>query len=326
MKKHIKLISMLLGCAMATAILSGCGGSDKKEPQKAAEIKFLRIGTASLGGNYFPMGTALALAVEKHVKGYKATSEATGGSVFNITAQEKKELEMGISQGSSVAQVINAKSAPNLRTVLNYNSTPQHILVRTNAGINSIADLKGKKLEMLAAGDGVEVSSKQILEAVGIAWNEVKPEYSGNRVQAASRLKTGQVDAIIDATGLGGAWMVDIVGDGSKFKFLSLSDVDMKKVLDKNKEFNPVKIPANTYKGQSNDVQTISVWTVLTCRADLPTDVVYQITKAIFDEQKFLFERHAYFKDLKAENIKDAIIAPLHPGAEKYYKEKGLVK
>lgn len=292
----------------------------------AADEKFLRIGTASLGGNFFPMGAALGALLEQKLPGVKATPQATGGSAFNMTALEQKEMEIGLCQGPAVAAAVQAKKTPSVRTLANYNATPQHIVVRANLAVNSLADLKGKKLEMLAAGDGVEVVSKKMLEAVGIPWSEVKPEYSGNRVQAASRLKTGQVDAIIDGTGIGGAWMTDLVGDGSRFKFLALSDADIQKITAKFSEFAPMTIPANSYKGQPQDLKTVGNWTVIVVRGDLSADQVYAITKHTLENQAFLKDRHKYFADLKAENILGAVIAPLHPGAEKYYKEKGILK
>ncbi len=292
----------------------------------AAEEKFLRIGTASLGGNYFPMGAALGALIEQKIPGVKATPQATGGSAFNMTALEQKEMEIGLCQGPAVAAAVLAGKTPSVRTLANYNATPQHIVVRAGLAVSSVADLKGKKLEMLAAGDGVEVVSKKILEALGIAWNDVKAEYSGNRVQAASRLKTGQVDAIIDGTGIGGAWMTDLVGDGSRFKFLALTDDEIQKITAKYPEFAPMAIPANSYKGQAQPLKTVGNWTVIVVRGDLSPELVYALTRDIIENQPFLKDRHKYFADLRAENIVGAVIAPLHPGAEKYYKEKGVLK
>jgi hypothetical protein len=225
-----------------------------------------------------------------------------------------------------VAAAVFGKKTPSVRTLGNYNATPQHVVVRAGLTVNSLADLKGKRLEMLAAGDGVEVVSKKMLEAVGIAWSEVKSEYSGNRVQAASRLKTGQVDAIIDGTGIGGAWMTDLVGDGSRFKFLGLTDGEIQKITGAYPEFAPMTIPAGSYKGQPQALKTVGNWTVMVVRGDLSDGLVYQLTKHILENQPFLKDRHKYFADLRAENIVNAVIAPLHPGAERYYKEKNILK
>ena len=292
----------------------------------AADPKFLRIGTASLGGNFFPMGAAIASVIDQHVPGIKATAQASSGSAFNMTAIQDGEQEMAVCQGPAVSDAVANGKTPDVRTIANYSATPQHIMVRLGANITSIADLKGKKMEMLAAGDGVEVSTRKVLSALGMKWEDIKPEYSGNRVQAASRLKTGQADGIIDATGLGAAWITDIVGDGSRFTFLSLSDAEIGKILAANKEFSRMDIPAGTYRGQDKTISGVGVWTVIVCSKNLSDDLVYNITKQLFANQQFLKERHNYFKDLSPQNIVGAVVAPLHPGAARYYKEIGVLK
>ncbi|GHU05364.1 hypothetical protein FACS1894158_07950 [Betaproteobacteria bacterium] len=291
----------------------------------AEDPKFLRIGTASLGGNFFPMGAALAAVIDNHVPGFKGTAQASSGSAFNMTAIQDGDQELAICQGPAVSQAVADGKTPDVRSIGNYSATPQHILVRKGANIKTVADLKGKKLEMIGAGDGVEVSSRKMLNAFGIKWEEIQPEYSGSRVQAASRLKTGQVDGIIDATGVGASWITDIVGDGSKFELLPLSGAEAEKVLAANKEFSRMPIPANTYRGQDKAIEAVGVWTVIVVSNKLSDKLVYDITTAIFANAQFLKERHNYFKDLAPENIKGAIVAPLHPGAEKYYKEKGIL-
>ena len=292
----------------------------------AAEQQFLRIGTASLGGNFFPMGAAIATVIDQHVPGIKATAQASSGSAFNMTAIQDGEQELAVCQGPAVSNAMATGKTPDVRTIANYSATPQHLMVRLAANIKSAADFKGKKMEMLAAGDGVEVSTRKVLSALGMKWEDIKPEYSGNRVQAASRLKTGQVDGIVDATGLGAAWITDIAGDGSKFGFLALSDVEIAKILAANKEFSRMDIPAGTYRGQDKTVPGVGVWTVIVCSKKLSDELAYNITKQLFANQQFLKERHNYFKDLAPKNIVGAIVAPLHPGAEKYYKEIGVLQ
>ena len=293
----------------------------------AADPKFLRIGTASLGGNYFPMGAAIATIIDKQVPGgFRATAQASSGSAYNMTAIQDGEQELAICQGPAVTDAMAGGKTPDVRTIANYNATPQHILVRNAANIKSVADFKGKKMELIAAGDGVEVSTRKMLAAFGIKWEDIKPEYSGNRVQAASRLKTGQMDAIIDATGTGSAWITDIIGDGSKFSLLPLSDAEIDKVLAANKEFSRMPIPANAYRGQNKDVNAVGVWTVVVVSKNLSDELVYNITKQMFANAQFLKERHNYFKDLAPGNIVGAVVAPLHPGAEKYYKETGILQ
>lgn len=219
---------------------------------------------------------------------------------------------------------ISAQTVPSLRTVANYNGTPQHVLVRTDAGIKSLKDLKGKRIELIAAGDGVEVCSRKVVEGIGLNWDDVKHEYSGNRVQASSRLKTGQVDAIIDGTGVGAAWISDILKSG-KFHLLAMTQEEMEQIMKANPEFSAMPIPANSYGGQDATIPTVGNWTIITCSADLPEEVVYNLTKIFHTEKDKLKAAHAFFKDIAPANIKGAVIAPLHPGAEKFYKEAGVL-
>jgi len=328
-------IALVLVLAMMFAVLAGCSSS---KPEAAAtskpvntDPKFIRIGTASLGGNFFPMGTAIGIVIDKANLGVKGNAQATGGSSFNMTAIQKGEMELAIVQGTSVAAGMQgvgqfkSGKTDKVKTVANYNMTPQHIIVRSKLNASSVSNLKGLRLEMLAAGDGVEESTRKILDALGIDWKEIKPQYSGNRVQASSRLQTGEVDGIIDATGIGAAWLVDVIGEGD-FKLISLSDAEITKIRAKYPEFTKVTIPAGTYKGQKEAVQTVGNWSIIVCADKLSTELVYGITKALYDNKAVLLEKHNYFKDLAPGNIKDAVIAPLHPGAEKYYKEKGILK
>jgi len=344
MKSLKKVMVSLLVFTVILSLLGGCSSSNKgadvpkgeqqKKEEKSAPRKdpeFIRIGTASLGGSFFPMGTAIGTVIESVAPGIKCTAEATGGSVFNMNAIQEGELEMAIVQGTSVAEGMSGKGqfkdgkTTKVRTIANYHSTPQHIVVRADLDVKSIKDLKGLKLEMIAAGDGVEVSTKNMLASVGITWDQIKPQYSGNRVQAASRLKTGEVDGIIDGTGIGAAWLVDVIGNG-KFKLISLTDDEIKTISTAYPEFSKVKIPAGTYKGQNEDVYAVSSWTVIVSSDTLSDDLVYKITKGLFENKSSLEKKNAYFNDLVPETIKDAIIAPLHPGAEKFYKEKGILK
>ncbi len=309
---------IITGFMMASALLISAQGA------WAAPKDKMTLGTASMGGNYFSMGAVMAKVLNDSVKSPSVTAQATGGSSYNLMAIEDKEIDLGISQGPAVMAALSANQAPTVRTLINYNGTPQHVLVRKEANIKSLKDLKGKKIELIAAGDGVEVSSKKVIESIGLAWDDVKHEYSGNRVQAASRLKTGQVDAIIDATGIGAAWMTDIIKSG-KFELLPMTKEEMDMIMAKNPEFAPMPIPANSYPNQDNTVNTIGNWTIIIGSADLPDDFVYNVVKSLFDNKDALVKGHAFFKDLAPSNVKGALLAPLHPGAARYYKEAGII-
>jgi len=318
-------------CVLFLALVLMCSLASAPKTASAEDFEFLRIGTASLGGNFFPMGAAIAEVLSTIMEGHQFTPMATGGSAYNMGAIDRRELEMAISQGTAVAEAIKGTGSfegnptKGVRAIAQYHATPQHVIYRSELDVNSLADLKGKKIEMIAPGDGIEVATKKMLEAVGVSIEDVRAEHSGNRQQAASRLKTGQVDAMIDGTGVGAAWLVDVIGKG-RFKLLSLSDEQIEAINSKYGEFSRAVIPAGSYFGQDKDVQTVANWTVILVRDDMPDDLVYEITKNIFANTDELARRHHYFKDLAPENILGGVPADLHPGAVRYYKEIGVLK
>ena len=321
MKRIKKLKSIAVALALTITAISAAS---------AADDQFFKIGTASMGGNFFPMGAAVAEVLGPKMPGYQFTPMATGGSAFNMGAIDRGEQDLALCQGTAVAAGINGtgsfegKPTKGAMSIGQYHATPQHVIYDASLTVNSLQDMKGKKIEMIAPGDGIEVATQKMLSAVGIPLDAITPEHSGNRQQAASRLKTGRMDAMFDGTGVGAAWMIDVIGDG-KFKLYSLSDDEINKIASKYPEFSPSVIPAGSYIGQDKPVKTLANWTVIIVRADLPDDVVYQMTKILMENTEDLTSRHKYFADLKAENVKGGIAAPLHPGALKYYKEKGIL-
>lgn len=327
-RKLLFSISFLL----LIGLLAACNSDneDSGDSSSEKEEEFLTIGTASLGGNFFPMGTALGLAMEEGMDDVKVNAQATGGSSYNITALEENEIDIGLSQSVSIDSAMNGTGTfeepiTSIATILNFHPTPSHVIVKKDSNIKSFEDLKGKKLEMLAIGDGNEANAKQLLDALGIDWDEIDPVYSGNRVEAASSLKTGKVDGIIDAAGVGSSWIVDILGDGDEFDFISLSESEIQSVTDKYPAFSPMEIPADTYLGQKEDIETVSNWTTIVVREGMDEELAYMITKSILEQIPFLAERHAYLESLNPETASQNAIAPLHPGAERYFKDIGAL-
>ncbi|GHV52833.1 hypothetical protein FACS1894206_02350 [Deltaproteobacteria bacterium] len=287
------------------------------------------IGTSSLGGNFFTMGAVISDVLSNKL-GYRSVAQATGGSAFNVDGVHNKELDTAICQATAIAMAFRGtgqfKGAPvtDVRSLFNWNATPVHMLVRRSIKAAGVTDLNNARLECMTPGDGIEVTTKMFAETFGL--DKVKLEYSGNRVQSSSRFKTGGVDAILDATGVGASWMSDVIGDGSTFMLLSLTPEQIAKVVAAYPEMTAMTIPANTYKGQTEAVVTVGNWTTLIAHESMPDEVAYNITKAAFDNKETFVKGHNFFKDLAPENVVNAVVAPLHPGAAKYYKEIGVLK
>jgi len=323
--KRFRVICLVLAIAAMTVSFSSVPATAEDD------FEFMRIGTASLGGNFFPMGAAIAEVLSPEMEGHQFTPMATGGSAYNMGAIDRDELEIAISQGTAVAAGVNGTGAfegnptRNVRGIGQYHATPQHVIYSSKLEINELSDLKGKKIEMIAPGDGIEVATRKMLEAMGVSIEDIDAQHSGNRQQAASRLKTGQVDAMIDGTGVGAAWLVDVIGKG-RFSLLNLSDSEIDTINSSYGEFSRAVIPAGSYYGQEKDIQTVANWTVILVRDDMPEDLVYEITKNLFAKKDELTQRHHYFHDLDPENIKGGLPVEMHKGAEKYYKEIGILE
>jgi TRAP transporter TAXI family solute receptor len=305
------------------ALLAACGSN-------SAPLN-LSIGTASLGGNFFTMGAVIAETIINKTD-YQATAQATGGSAINMDLVNNKEVDMAICQASAISAAVRGveqfSGAPikDTRTLVNWNATPVHIMARRSIGAANITDLITAKIECITPGDGIEISTKMIFNALGMSFDDAKIEHSGNRVQSASRFKTGGVDAIFDATGLNAAWITDIIGDGSNFELLSLTDEQIEKILASAPEMRKMIIPAGTYSGQEKEVIAVGNWTTLIAHESMNEEVAYNITKCIIENKEVLVQGHNFFKDLSPQNIIDACSTPLHPGAERYYKEIGTIK
>lgn len=336
-----KITTLVLALAL---LLTACGstqtpaapdrsesaGTPEVQQPAAASGKTLSFGTSSLGGNFFTMGAAMASVIMDNV-GVSVTAQATSGSSYNVGAVEDGELDLGMCQASAVAMGVKGVDSyegnptDNVRTLLNYNATPVHILVNKSVGASDFSGLKGTKVECMTPGDGIEMTAMKFMPLLGISLDDISMEYSGNRVQSSSRLKTGQVDVILDATGIGATWIADIYGDGSNFQLLSLSEEEIATICNDSPEYTRMIIPAGTYSGQDEDVVTVGLWTTIICNSSLDDDTAYGIVKSVMEHKEDLVKAHSFFGDLAPENIVDACQAPLHPGAEKYYKEVNVL-
>lgn len=340
-----KTISMILCLVLALSLFTACGNQTSQNTSEqssdtsdsaatnASDVR-LSLGTSSLGGNFFTMGAAMA-AVFMDDYGYSVTAQATNGSGSNIVSILDKELDLGMAQANSIASAaegtgqFSGNQIPTdsgVCTLFNWNSTPVHILVRRALGVDNIEDLaslSGLKVECMNPGDGFEDMAKKFTETFN--FDNPSFEYSGSRVQLASRLKNGEIDVTFDGTGLGSSWMADVIGDGSDFILLSLTDEQIELLCSKYSELTPQTIPADTYDGIATEAKTVGFWTTLLCSSDLDEEVAYNLTKSVYANKDVLVKAHAFFSDLDPQNIVDATIYPLHPGAERYYKEIGVL-
>ncbi len=334
-----KAISLLLIVFM-TLTLAGCGASAATNSAKAGgdsvKVQNVNIGTATTSGAYYPIGNALAKIWNDKVPGVKASAQATDGSAQNITLLQRKESEIGFTMANVAfsawegQDTFSGRAYKDMRVLTQLYPNMTQIVVRKDSGINSVKDLKGKKFVPGANGSGTLYNSKEILSTYGLNFwdkgnNNVNPNYVGF-TEAAELLKNKQVDAANFSGAVPLAAVMDIA-NSIDVKILSLEPDMIKNIIKQYPFYYEVTIPAKTYKGQDADVHTVALANLLVTRADLSEELVYKLTRGIFDNLPDLIAAHATAKQIKKEaGALGRGPIPLHPGAEKYFKEIGAIK
>jgi uncharacterized protein len=294
--------------------------------------QFFRIGTGGTAGTYYPVGGAIANAVSQPGK-IVVTAQASNGSVANVNGIAGGAMESGFSQAdvATWAQkgtgIYEGKpNVPGLRLIANLYPESVHVVVKKGSGIKTVADLKGKRVALDEPGSGTLVNARAILAVYGLKESDIKPEYIKPN-QAGDKMKDGSLDAFFFTGGAPAGAIAELASAGSGIELLPIDGPQAEALRKNSPFFAPDTIAADTYKGVGA-VQTLAVgaqW-VTSDKADPAT--VYEITKSLFSEaaQKQLANGHAKGKFINRENAVKGAGIPFHPGAEKFYKEAGMLK
>ncbi len=302
-----------------------------------ARTKFVTIGTGGITGVYYPTGGAIAKMVNKKKKEYgiRATVESTGGSVFNINAVMNGDLEFGIAQSDRQYQAVHGLAEwkdkgpqKDLRAVFSIHPESVTLVAAIDAGVKKIQDLKGKKVNIGNPGSGQRQNAIDALEAVGIDINKDIQAESIKASEAASLLQDGRIDAFFYTVGHPSGAIKEATSGARKVRIADVAGPGIDKLLAKYPYYAKAIIPHKLYPGAKNDkdVQTFGVKATLITSAKVPDDVVYAITKEVFDNFEAFKKLHPAYGTLTKEKMLQGLSAPIHPGALKYYKEVGLMK
>ncbi|MDP5291167.1 TAXI family TRAP transporter solute-binding subunit [Oceanimonas sp. CHS3-5] len=301
----------------------------------AAEQSFITIGTGGVTGVYYPTGGAICRLVNqgRAEHGIRCSVESTGGSPYNLNSLRSGELEVGIAQSDLEYQALNgengfAEQGPfeDLRAVFALHGEAVTIVARKDANIKTFEDLKGKRVNIGNPGSGQRDTMEVLMNAYG--WtqddfslvSELRPAEHGqalcdNRIDAFVYVVGHPNGSIKEATTACEANLVEVNGEV----------VD--KLIADNAYYRHITIPGGEYTGADEDVHTFGVGANLVTSAKVPEEQIYQLTKAVFDNFEQFVRLHPAFASLKKEEmVKDGLSAPLHSGAQKYYKEAGLVE
>lgn len=291
----------------------------------------LSISTGGTGGVWYPIGGAMANALSKSLPNTAASAEVTGGSVDNIKLLASGQSDIGFSMVDAAWDGVNGtgkfKQKVPMRTLVVVQPLVMHVVTVEGRGIEKIADLKGKRISTGSPGSGTEVMALRILEAYGINPDkDVQRERLGVS-EAANALKDRKIDAFMHAAGVPLPAVTDVAATpGIKVKLIDHADA----VATMNKKYGPIyapgKIAAKTYSGQDREALTANVWGVLYVNEKMSEKIAYDVVKTLFDKQPDLVLAHREASNMTLENQTiGASPVRWHPGALKYFKERGIV-
>ena len=289
----------------------------------------LKIFTGGTGGVYYPLGTKLADMLNKYSAGrIKATASTSGASVANARALDAGDANLVFIQNDIAfyaykgIYMFEGSRVEVIRGVAVLYPEIIQIVVRADSGIRSLKDLEGKIVAVGAAGSGTAVEAEIILRVAGL-WDKITPQYLDFR-QAAESLKLETVHAAFIVAGIPTAAVQELAAT-TPVNLVSIpQDLHSKLVAQGYRFFIPVNVPKGTYSGMTEDVQTLAVLAMLAVRADVPEDVVYKVLDIMFTYIGELRAAHARAEAISLEKALEGMPIPLHPGAVKYYKDKGI--
>lgn len=308
--------------AIGVALISGAG---------LAQMKTLAIATGGTGGVFYPLGGGLANILSKTITGVQATAEVTGGSVDNLKLIGSGQSEIAFTQADAAYDAVNGLdkfkgSKLTVRTLMVLYPNQMHVVTVEGTGINKIADLKGKRVSTGSPGSATEVMAFRVMEASGLDKDrDVKRERLG-AAESVNAIKDRKIDAFFWVGGLPTSAVTDLgATPGTKLKLIDHADAVAKMNAKYGNLYATSVIKAGTYPGQDKDNQNSVVWNILVTGDKMSDDMAYTIVKTIFDKQADLIAVHREAENFSLKvQIKSNSTAPWHPGAVKYFAERGV--
>lgn len=296
----------------------------------ASAQQFINVLTGGTSGIYYPIGVALSGIYSKVIPEAKTTVQATKASVENLNLLQTGRGEVALTLGDSLSAAWAGNKeagfkAPlrKLRGISAMYTNYIQIVARADSGIKTLADIKGKRVSVGAPKSGTELNARAVFAAAGLKYSDFsKVEYLPY-AESVELLKNRQIDVTLQSAGLGNPALRDLASS-VEVVFVPVPADVISKIGDS--AYIAGTIPAGTYKGQNSHVPTASVVNFLVTHEGVSADVVYRMTKAMYQSLDQLTAAHAAAKGVKLENAARSMPIPLHPGAEKYYREVGLIK
>lgn len=324
LKKTLK--SAALAAAVATGGLMGATAAQAET--------FITIGTGGVTGVYYPTGGAICRLVNKDRSehGIRCTAESTGGSVYNLNTIRAGELDLGVAQSDWQFHAYNGTDTfsdqgpdKDLRSVFSLHAEPFTVVARADSGIKNFNDLKGKRVNIGNPGSGQRGTIEVVMDAKGWTRDDFSLASELKASEQASALCDNKIDAMVYVVGHPSGAIKEATTSCDSV-VVAVDDESIDKLIADNSYYRHATVPGGMYRGNDEDVMTFGVGATIVSSAKVPDEVVYHVVKAVFENFDTFRKLHPAFATLKKEEmVRDALTAPLHPGAEKYYKEAGLL-
>jgi len=309
-----KILALALTVCMLTCMVS-CGGSK------------LFLATGSETGTYYAFGNAFTQVLKDKI-GLNFTVQSSGASKANILLIDSEEVDLAIVQNDVMDYAYNGTNTFAADGAIKSFAAicamyPETIQIVAKPGINSVADLAGKTVSVGDIGSGTEFNAAQIFEAYGLSFDDIQKQNLGF-TDSADKFKDGQLDAFFVTAGAPTNAITELATTSVDFTILSIGEAELAYLQENYGYYTVYNMPQNTYSVLDADVTTVAVMAALICDADLDEQTVYDITKGIFENMDAITAQHAKGAELSLEKALDGLSTPIHPGALKYFNEKGI--
>jgi hypothetical protein len=321
----MKRVAYLLAPLVIAAAAVVMGG-----PGIAQQQKTISIGTGGTGGVYYPLGGGMANVLSKYLPGVQATAEVTGGSVDNLKLIGAQPGQIGLSMVDAALDAMDGKGKfaagkVSVRTLMVLYPNRMHVVSTEARGVSKMSDLKGKRVSTGSPGSATEVMAFRVIEAAGLDRDKDMTRERLSVAESANALKDGKIDAFFWVGGLPTAAVTDVGATPNvKIRLVDTSDLVEKMNAKYSKLYSKGVIPSKTYPGQDKDNSVAVVQNILVANANMPDDVAYNIVKTLMEKKPELVAVHREAENFEVKSqSNDNTPIPFHPGAAKYFKEKG---
>jgi len=319
-----KFKAVLMSAALGLGLAAGA--------VQAEERVFFGIATGGTGGTYYPLGGMLAQVISNNAelegKKLSATAETGNASVANAGLLGRGDIESAFVAADILDSAYHGKNQFEGKALTNLRALgalyPETVQLVAQPGLESFTDLKGHSVSSGSPGSGQWQLLGDLLDAYGMTRDDVSEDYSSFS-QSAEKLKDGNLDASLITAGSPTASIVELA-NGHDISIIPLAGAPIEKLRESQPYYASVVLPAGTYKGVDQDVETIAVRAIWATHADLPDDVAYAVTKALYENTETLGKVHVKGKEISVQTALESVSIPLHPGAERYFREKGIIE